>query len=141
MSQPATWTETASATGADTCTASHAAEAGKTHYLCGLIVSCDMGQAQPPETVEVKVRDGPVFGGTDIIEFRFTSGSQKLDTTTYATYASPTGGPVVINFAHPIRITEGNLVKCSVDPQDTTVAVESNVTIWGFTATDRTTSA
>ena len=63
MSQPATWTETASATGGATVTASHAAEAGKTHYLCGLIVSCDMGQAQPPETVEVQVRDGPVFGG------------------------------------------------------------------------------
>ena len=141
MSQPATWTETASATGGSTVTASHAAEAGKTHYLCGLIVSCDMGQAQPPETVEVQVRDGPVFGGIDIMEFRFTSGSQKLDTTSNATYASPTGGPVVINFAHPIRITEGNLVNCSADPQDTTDAVETNVTIWGFTATDRTTSA
>ena len=128
-----TWTETASATGADTCTASHAAEAGKTHYLCGLIASCDMGHAQPPETVEVQVRDGPLFGGTDIIEFRFTSGSQKLDTTTNETYASPTGSPLVINIAQPIMITEGNLVNCSVDPQDTTDAVESNVTIWGFT--------
>lgn len=117
----ATWTEKDDETG-DTASATKAAEAGKSHYLCGIMAGCsDYGSAQPDSLV-CTVKDGTSPGA--IIKFPFTSaGTDDYD---------PTGGPVAINFTNPIQFTEGQAITVEV-----TGAVTNNVAyvnFWGFTS-------
>ena len=113
-----TWNEKDDTTG-NTATVTHAAEAGKAHYICGIIVGCsDYGSAQPDSLV-CSIKDD----STAIVKFPFTSaGTDDYD---------PTGAPVVINFTNPLAIPAGKSVTVEV-----TGAVTNNVAyvnIWGFT--------
>ena len=138
MSQPATWTVTNTASGTSSAIAQLAAVSGKSHYLCGFIASCDMGGAVLPESVECTIAYGPAIGAVTVSQFTFTATSQAKSTTAYQTYASPTGAPLMFNFSSPIRIPENKIVKLTVDPLGGGSAVQTDATIWGFTATDRT---
>ena len=141
MSQPATWTVHHATSGTSSAIASLSAVSGKSHYLCGFIASCDMGTSILPESVECTITYGPVMGAVVVSQFTFTATSQKKDTTAYSSYASPTGAPLMFNFSSPIRIPENKLLKLTVDPLGSGSAVQTDATIWGFTATDITTPA
>ena len=117
-----TWTETASASNA-TATASHAAVVGKSHFLCGVLVSCKDYSSVQPVTLTVTVKDDT----TAILQMAATSsGHDDYD---------PTGNPVVLNFASPIQITEGKAV--SVEVAGATMYETSYANIWGFTSATR----
>jgi len=74
-----TWTAAHSNTGTGTATATKGAESGKSHYLCGIIASCDMGASVAPESVEVRIETGPTLSSTEIAAFSFSSVSQKTE--------------------------------------------------------------
>ena len=120
----ATWTVTATGSGASTITATKAAEADKTHFLCGFCVSTDFLTSYDPETSRVLIKDG-----TDII-FQTSIGASAHRAQTNIHANGP--GPVIVNFSTPIQITEGALVSISVNPSGSNSA-GTDANIWGFT--------
>lgn len=120
-------------TSASVSSAGRSLEVGKSHFLCGICASCDMGTAVPPETVEVRIYHGPLFGAVNILQFAFVSATQYKDTTTNASYAASTGGPLIHSFPTPIKIPEGRAITMTVGPVGTGTAVQIYATIWGFT--------
>ena len=121
-----TWTAAHSNTGTGTATATKGAESGKSHYLCGIIASCDMGASVAPESVEVRIETGPTLSSTEIAAFSFSSVSQKTE--------PGNGSPVVVNFSAPIQIDENTILRLEVDPKGSGSAVETNAFMWGFTS-------
>jgi len=120
-----TWTASATATGTSGATATHAGEASKSHYLCGIIASCDMGPSVAPESVEVRIETGAALASTEIAAFSFSSVSQKTE--------PGNGAPLVVNFNTPIQIAENTILRLEVDAKGMGSAVETNAFMWGFT--------
>ena len=115
----ADWTETGTHATA-TVTVTHAAESGKSHYICGVAVSFDYAGAQPPGGGLVSIKDNV----TGIIVYCIGG----IGTKSVGTSGAGTG---VATFPHPIKITEGNPLSVEADPLGTTTRVHCNV--WGFT--------
>ena len=122
----ANWTETNTGSAGSTATATKAASANNTHFLCGLIVACkETTSSSNPPTVTCNVKDGTTPGTG--ISFGFTAGSNDdYDTN---------GGPVVINFGAPIQFTEGNAI--TVELTGASMQQTSSVSFWGFTSSIR----
>ena len=117
-----TWTETNTGSAGGTATATHSGETGKSHYLCGLIVSSkETTTASNPPTVTCNVKDGSTPG--TIISFGFTAAS----TDDY----DVSGGPQAINFTNPIMITAGQ--DLTVELTGASMQATSSVSFWGFT--------
>ena len=113
-----TWTETGThATAAVTVT--HAAETDKTHYLCGVAVSCGHAVGEDPDPCLVTIVDGVAT----ILAWTVAGVGVKD--------VGANGGSGVVTFPHPIEITEGQLVSVTVTPEGTTTRVSCNA--WGFT--------
>ena len=114
-----TWTESASGS-SGTATATHAAEANKTHYITGLACSAQAASGSDPDMMICVIKDG-----TDII-ITFTFQSSVIDDD------APGGdGPVVHSFAIPIQITEGNLTSIALTGGAGGDKAYAN--LWGFT--------
>jgi len=109
-----TWTEDATASTA-TATATHAAEASKSHYIAGFSATSwdSMGGAG---TSTILIKDD-----TDtIMTFYMDNG------------ISGDGNGITHSFSSPIQITEGNPCSIEINNGSTADAVAAN--LWGFTS-------
>ena len=118
------WSETATGSGSSTVSASHAAESDRAHYICGFVVSADFGAAAP-ESLEVKLVEGPLIGSTTLMQFTVSGVSQLAD--------QATGAPFSITFANPLKITDDLAIKITVNPSGS-AAVKTDANLWGFTS-------
>ena len=119
----ADWNETGTHA-TDGVTVTHAAEAGKSHYLCGITASLEHNAGDNWEVFRVQILDG-----TDVIIQWGQAGHGSKGSLNG-------GGHEVIIFPHPIKITAGNkvdgkVVVVTTDP----LSHSGNITcsIWGFT--------
>ena len=110
-----TWTETVTANGNSNAT--HAAEAGKTHYIAGF--SCSGSTASAIDKFFVSVKDDST---TKIAVDCWAGGD---------TSSGPT--PLTVDMSNPRRITTGNA--CSIVWTDAG-SIDVTGTIWGFTIDD-----
>ena len=123
------WTETGTASGGTTLTVTKAAGgAGTTHFLCGLCCSMDFGTSYDPGTAGVLVKDG-----TTVI-FQVSCGATSQKAESYKAHGG--SGPLVVNFTHPIQITEDALVSIVVDPSGSN-SLKTDANLWGFTSKTR----
>jgi len=115
----ANWNESNTGATGVAATVTHAAESGLSHYVCGCVVGVSDYASANPDSVVITLQDD----SSDIIVFPVTSsGTDDYD---------PTGQPVVINFANPLKITSGNSVTIktgSIGSYST-----AYVNLWGFT--------
>ena len=108
-----TWTEDATASGS-AATATHAAEANKSHYITGFSVSSyDGSSGAGTSTIEIK-------DDTDVIM------------TIYKENGGGLGGDVTHSFSSPIQITEGN--PCSISIINSSSYDYNAANLWGFTS-------
>ena len=114
-----TWTESSESTGASTATATHAAEAGKSHYLAGFAVSSNEGGGNSG-TVKIEIKDDTGA----IITFKTLNQDIADD--------APSGQAIVHSFASPIQIDEGN--PCSIVVTPSGSFSETYANLWGFTS-------
>ena len=113
------WTETGSVTGA-TLTESHAAESGKSHYLCGLSYSAQTTSGNTPDELTVEIKDD----SSTIWKVAFQSFAVDDNT--------PSDSSHHLSFDYPLKITEGNKVDIVITGATgyiTTVYANS----WGYT--------
>ena len=138
MSQPATWTATTAGTGS-AVTAEKAAVADKSHYVSGIFVSLNnIGTYTGAETALVTLVDD-LAGVSPVTLFQSTLvGSTDLANATYNADQGSRAqtGQLHVNFANPIRVTEGKKISLKVAVSGSYTAAKVNM--WGFTATDRT---
>ena len=138
MSQPATWTATTAGTGS-AVTAEKAAVAGKSHYVSGIFVSLNnIGTYTGAETALVTLTED-LGGMAATALFQSTLvGSTDLANATYNATGNANGhtGQLSVNFANPIRVTEGKKISLKAAVSGSYTGCKVNV--WGFTATDRT---
>jgi len=109
-----TWTEDATASGG-VATATHAAEANKSHYITGFSVSSyDASAGAGTSTIEIK-------DDTDVIMTIYKDNG-----------VAASGEDVTHSFTSPIQITEGNPCSISINNSSTYDANAAN--LWGFTS-------
>jgi len=117
----ATWTEDATASGA-IATATHVAEAGKSHYITGFSASSyDASAASGTSTIQIK-------DDTDVILTIYQDNGASASTTT----TSGKGAGVTHSFTTPVLITAGNPCSIEITNSSATDLVAAN--LWGFTS-------
>ena len=114
----ADWNETGTHA-TDDVTVTHAAETGKSHYLCGVAVSCGHATGVTPTPCLVTIVDT----AATIIAWTVAGVGTKG--------VGSNGSTGLLTFPHPIKITEGELVSVTVAPEGVTTRVSCNA--WGFT--------
>ena len=114
-----TWTESAESSGTSAATATHAAEANKSHYITGFAVSSnDTGGVSG--VVKIEILDDT----TTIIAVRVLN--QDIADS------APAGQAAIHSFSSPIQITEGE--PCSIEVKGAAASSETYVNLWGFTS-------
>lgn len=117
----ATWTETATGTSSPV-TATHAAESGKSHYLCGVAFSCQSVEDQETDEMTAEIKDGTTS------KLKISFGSHSVGTDASNVFSD--GHVIMHNFPAPILITENALVSLTVTGGDNYAA--GYASIWGF---------
>ena len=117
----ATWTETTNSN-SGSAVASHAAEAGRSHYLCGIAFSCQSQEDGETDEMTAEILDGTTS------KFKISFGSHSVGTD--ATNVFSDGQVIVHNFTTPILITENALVSLTV--AGNLNYARAYASIWGF---------
>lgn len=114
-----TWTESSESSGTPPATATHTAEANKSHYITGFAVSSnDAGGTSGAVKIEIKDDTSAII-------------TVKVLNQDIADNA-PAGQAAIHSFSSPIQITEGE--PCSITATGAGSFSETYVNLWGFTS-------